>query len=68
VSESRRAWSVLAMNTLAFTVCFAVWTMNGVLVTHLVTTGVFEWSALQIGVLMATPVLTGSLLRLPVGC
>jgi len=67
VSESRRAWSVLAMNTLAFTVCFAVWTMNGVLVTHLVTTGVFEWSALQIGVLMATPVLTGSLLRLPVG-
>ncbi|MBK7874245.1 MAG: NarK/NasA family nitrate transporter [Planctomycetes bacterium] len=55
------------MNTLAFTICFAVWTMNGVLVTHLVTTGVFDWSALQIGVLMATPVLTGSLLRLPVG-
>lgn len=67
MSESRKAYSVLAMNTLAFTVCFAVWTMNGVLVTHLVTTGVFDWSALQIGVLMATPVLTGSLLRLPVG-
>ncbi len=67
MSESRKAWSVLAMNTLAFTVCFAVWTMNGVLVTHLVTTGAFDWSALQIGVLMATPVLTGSLLRLPVG-
>ncbi len=67
MSESRKAYSVLAMNTLAFTVCFAVWTMNGVLVTHLVTTGAFDWSALQIGVLMATPVLTGSLLRLPVG-
>ncbi len=67
MSESRKARAVLAMNTLAFTVCFAVWTMNGVLVTHLVTTGVFEWTALQIGVLLATPVLTGSLLRLPVG-
>jgi len=67
MSESRKAYSVLAMNRLAFTVCFAVWTMNGVLVTHLVTTGAFDWSSLQIGVLMATPVLTGSLLRLPVG-
>ena len=67
MSESRKAYSVLAMNTLAFTICFAVWTMNGGPVPQLVTTGVFDWSALQLGVLMATPVLTGSLLRLPVG-
>jgi NNP family nitrate/nitrite transporter-like MFS transporter len=67
MQDARRAYVVLAMNTLAFTVCFAVWTMNGVLVTHLVTTGAFEWTGFQIGVLMATPVLTGSLLRLPVG-
>ena len=32
------------MNTLAFTVCFAVWMMNGVLVTFLVDNGVFRWS------------------------
>lgn len=67
MTVSRAAWTVLTLNTLAFTVCFAVWTMNGVLVTHLVTTGAFDWSPVQTGVLMATPVLTGSLLRLPVG-
>ncbi|MBL8858440.1 MAG: NarK/NasA family nitrate transporter [Planctomycetes bacterium] len=67
MTDKRTAWTVLSLNTLAFTICFAVWTMNGVLVTHLVTTGVFEWTPVQTGVLMATPVLTGSILRLPVG-
>ncbi|MBL8861190.1 MAG: NarK/NasA family nitrate transporter [Planctomycetes bacterium] len=67
MNDARTAWLVLFLNTLAFTVCFAVWTMNGVLVTHLVTTGAFDWTPLQTGVLMATPVLTGSVLRLPVG-
>jgi NNP family nitrate/nitrite transporter-like MFS transporter len=62
-----RAWLVLAMNTLAFTFCFACWTMNGVLVTHLISTGIFDWSKTQMAVLLATPILTGSLLRLPVG-
>lgn len=67
MNERGRALCVLTMNTLAFTVCFAVWMMNGVLVTYLVSNGVYDWSPVQIGVLMATPVLTGSLLRLPVG-
>lgn len=70
MSESKatpRAWLVLAMNTLAFTVCFACWTMNGVLVTFLIGNGVFDWSKTQMAVLLATPVLTGSILRLPVG-
>lgn len=63
----RKAWIVLAMNTLSFTVCFAVWMMNGVLVTYLVSTGLYNWDKSQMAMLMATPVLTGSLLRLPVG-
>lgn len=67
MTEQRQALSVLAMNTLAFTVCFAVWMMNGVLITYLVSNGLYEWSPVEIGVLMATPVLTGSILRLPVG-
>lgn len=62
-----RAWLILAMNTIAFTICFACWMMNGVLVTHLISTGVFDWSRTQMAVLLATPILTGSLLRLPVG-
>lgn len=62
----RRAVAVLTANTLAFTVCFAVWMMNGVLVTHLVNNRVFDWSKSQMAALMAIPVLTGSLTRLPV--
>ncbi|MFV0443045.1 MAG: hypothetical protein ACK5Q5_05710 [Planctomycetaceae bacterium] len=32
----RYVWWILAMNTLAFTMCIAVWMMNGLLVTCLV--------------------------------
>ncbi len=66
-TQDRKAYVILAMNTLAFTVCFAVWTMNGVLVTYLVEQGVFSWDKAQIGWLIGIPVLTGSIMRLPVG-
>ena len=36
------AWRALVLNTLAFTVCFAVWMMNGVLMTFLVDNGVHD--------------------------
>ncbi|MDP6782644.1 MAG: MFS transporter, partial [Dehalococcoidia bacterium] len=55
------------MNTLAFTVCFAAWMMNGVLVTFLVDNGVFQWDKAQMGWLIGIPVLTGSITRLPIG-
>lgn len=58
---------MLFLNTLAFTVCFAAWMMNGVLVTFLVNNGVFKWSAVQVGWLLGAPVLVGAVLRLPVG-
>src|SRR5512141_3288864 len=67
MSERSRAATALAMSTLAFTFCFAVWTLNGVLVTFLVENGVFRWDQAQIGWLIGIPVLTGSLMRLPVG-
>lgn len=57
----------LMMNTLAFTMCFAAWMMNGVLITFLVGEGLYNWDAAQMGWLMGTPVLTGALMRLPVG-
>ncbi len=62
-----KALRVLTMNTLAFTVCFACWTMNGVLVTFLNENRLFTWDKAQIGWLLGVPVLTGSLVRLPVG-
>ena len=58
---------ILLLNTLAFTVCFAAWMINGVLVTFLVNNGVFHWSTVQIGWLLGVPVLVGSVFRLPVG-
>ncbi len=58
---------VLFLNTLAFTVCFAAWMFNGVLVTFLADNQVFDWGPIEIGWLMGIPVLTGSLFRLPAG-
>ncbi len=62
-----RAHTTLALNTLAFTVCFAGWMLNGVLVTFLSGHQVFEWSSVEIGWLLGIPVLAGSLGRLPAG-
>ncbi len=62
-----RAHATLFLNTFAFTVCFAAWMLNGVLVTFLVSNQVFDWSASQMGWLIGIPVLTGSLARLPLG-
>lgn len=67
MTEDSRSIKVLTLNTIAFTICFACWTMNGVLVTWLVERGVFAWDKVQIGWLIGTPILTGSLLRLPLG-
>ncbi len=58
---------MLFFNTLAFTVCFAVWMLNGVLVTFLVSNQVFDWGPVKIGWLMGIPVLTGAIFRLPAG-
>jgi NNP family nitrate/nitrite transporter-like MFS transporter len=55
------------MNTLGFTVCFAVWMMYGVLITFLVANRVYAFDKAQMGWLLGTPVLTGSIFRLPVG-
>lgn len=67
MSERATANRVLFMNTLAFAVCFAVWTMYGVLVTFLVDHRFLVINKAQIGWLIGIPVLTGSVMRLPVG-
>lgn len=62
-----RALRILTLNTLAFTVCFAVWTMYGVLITFLVDHGYLQIDKAQMGWLIGIPILTGSVMRLPVG-
>jgi MFS transporter, NNP family, nitrate/nitrite transporter len=65
--EKNKAYTVLALNTIAFTVCFAAWMLNGVLVTFLVDNRIFDWNAAQMGLMIGIPVLTGSIMRLPLG-
>lgn len=60
-----RAWSVLAVSTLAFTVCFMVWMMFGVI--GIPIKKALNLNATEFGLLTATPVLTGSLVRVPLG-
>ena len=62
-----KSHKALFINTFAFTVCFAAWMLNGVLVTFLSANGVYDWGPVEIGWLMGIPVLTGSIFRLPAG-
>lgn len=64
-SLDQQAWSVLLSSTFAFMVCFAVWTMFSVLGIPLKAE--LNLNETQFGLLIATPVLTGSLVRVPLG-
>lgn len=64
---TRTSHRILFLNTLAFTVCFAAWMLNGVLVAFLVDNQIFDWGPVEIGWLLGIPVLTGSIFRLPIG-
>ncbi|WP_139957521.1 MFS transporter [Flavicella sediminum] len=63
----KKANKTLFINTFAFTICFAVWLINAVLVTFLVDNQVYDWTSIEIGWLMGIPILTGALFRLPAG-
>ena len=56
---------VLCVTTLAFMVCFVVWMMFGVIGIQLRTD--LNLNSTEFGLLTATPVLTGAMLRLPLG-
>ena len=62
-----KSHKALFLNTTAFTIFFAVWMLNGVLVTFLASNQVFDWGPVEIGWLLGIPVLTGSIFRLPAG-
>ena len=65
MNNKSQALSVLIASTLAFTVCFMVWMMFGVIGIPLKPS--LGLSATEFGLLTATPVLTGSLIRVPLG-
>jgi NNP family nitrate/nitrite transporter-like MFS transporter len=64
-SEPHGDFTVLIITTLAFTVCFAVWMMFGVI--GIPIRSQLGLGSTEFGLLTATPVLTGALFRLPLG-
>ena len=64
-SQQYKQWSVVTASTTAFTVCFMVWMMFAVIgIPIKQDLGLNET---EFGILVALPVLTGSLIRLPLG-
>ena len=64
-SETYKRYSVLASSTLSFTVCFMVWMMLAVVGIKVQEEMGFNQT--QYGILIALPVLSGSLIRVPLG-
>ncbi|MCW3476368.1 MFS transporter [Limobrevibacterium gyesilva] len=64
-TSQARALTVLFVTTFAFAVCFAAWMMFGV--TGIPIRTQLDLNASEFGLLTATPVLTGAVLRLPLG-
>jgi len=65
MTKKGQALSVLIVSTFAFTVCFMVWMMFAVIGIPIKKT--LDLNSTQFGLMMATPVLTGSLIRVPLG-
>ncbi|WP_037586001.1 MFS transporter [Stenoxybacter acetivorans] len=64
-TDNYKAYSVLGSSTVAFTVCFMVWMIFAVLGVPLKKT--LGLSETEFGILAAMPVLSGSLIRVPLG-
>ena len=64
-TQTQKQISVLSLSTMAFTVCFAVWVMFSIIGIPIKTN--LGLNETQFGLLAATPILTGSLFRLPLG-
>ena len=65
MTKKGQALSVLIASTIAFTVCFMVWMVFAVI--GIPIKKALDLNATQFGLLMAMPVLSGSLVRVPLG-
>jgi NNP family nitrate/nitrite transporter-like MFS transporter len=59
------AYRALLLATLAFALCFAVWGLVSPLATQFQE--LYDLSSTQISIVIATPVILGSLFRIPIG-
>lgn len=61
----RLAWRALFVATIAFAANFSIWTLYAVLAIDIQTK--LSLSALELGVLLSSPIVSGALLRIPLG-
>lgn len=64
-AEARKSVTVLTSSTIAFAVCFMIWMVFAVIGVPIQKQ--FDLSETQFGLLAAMPVLSGSLIRVPLG-
>jgi NNP family nitrate/nitrite transporter-like MFS transporter len=64
-TENAKAGRILGLSTVAFTVCFAVWTIFAIIGIRIRQD--LALSETQFGLLVGTPILTGSLIRVVLG-
>lgn len=64
-TDSHKRIKALALSTIAFAVSFSVWTLFSVVGVRIAEE--LRLSDTQFGLLIATPILSGSLMRLPLG-
>jgi NNP family nitrate/nitrite transporter-like MFS transporter len=64
-TQEYKAWSVVTASTISFTICFMIWMMFAVI--GIPIKKMLGLNETQFGLLIAMPVLTGSLIRLPMG-
>lgn len=64
-TQERKAWSVVIASTTSFTICFMIWMMFAVI--GIPIKDMLGLNETEFGLLIAMPVLTGSLIRLPMG-
>ena len=65
LTHKQKQYTVLGMNTIAFAFNFAIWTMFSIIGIKIKQE--LGLSDTEFGVLVATPILTGSITRLPLG-
>ncbi len=63
--QHRHSYRALLMATLAFAACFSVWTLYSILGIEYQKR--FDLSATEFGLLLAAPIFTGAIFRVPVG-
>jgi MFS transporter, NNP family, nitrate/nitrite transporter len=63
--QQRHSYRALTMATLAFAACFSVWTLYSILGIEYKER--FNLSATEFGLLLASPIFTGAIFRIPIG-